>query len=168
MLAILKVIYPKYSKHWPYTYEFNFTTMIPQVDLFSFIFWKKLKTPKRHFEINWPLALPKTARSAQTHKSISFIWIVLSTLYAYLWPFYQNIDKIMYFLLCPKEFALFFCTCSACCCSWACMLHFSTAWIHMINCTFCYLAIVARTQWGQVSSDAEFLFSIFFDFLNAS
>ena len=35
--------------------EFYFTTMIPQVDLFSSIFWKKLKTPKKHFEINWPL-----------------------------------------------------------------------------------------------------------------
>ena len=30
------------------------------------------------------LALPKTARSAQTHKIISFIWIVWSTLYVYL------------------------------------------------------------------------------------
>ena len=27
------------------------------VDLFSFVFWKKVKTPKRHFEINWPLHL---------------------------------------------------------------------------------------------------------------
>ena len=25
------------------------------IDLFSFVFWKKVKTPKRHFEINWPL-----------------------------------------------------------------------------------------------------------------
>ena len=32
--------------------KIEFTTMIPQVDLFSFIFWEKLKTPKRHFEIN--------------------------------------------------------------------------------------------------------------------
>ena len=31
------------------------------------------------------LALPKTADSPQTHKSISFIWIVWSTLYVYLW-----------------------------------------------------------------------------------
>ena len=31
------------------------------------------------------LALPKTAGSAQTHKSISFIWIVWSALYVYLW-----------------------------------------------------------------------------------
>ena len=30
------------------------------------------------------LALPKTAGSAQTHKSVSFIWIVWSTLYVYL------------------------------------------------------------------------------------
>ena len=32
--------------------KIDFTTVIPQVDLFSFIFWKKLKTAKRHFEIN--------------------------------------------------------------------------------------------------------------------
>ena len=31
------------------------------------------------------LALPKLAGSAQTHKSVSFIWIVWSTLYVYLW-----------------------------------------------------------------------------------
>ena len=30
------------------------------------------------------LALPKTAHSAQTHKSVRFIWIVWSTLYVYL------------------------------------------------------------------------------------
>ena len=29
-----------------------------QVDLFSFVFWRKLKSPKRHFEIIWPLVLP--------------------------------------------------------------------------------------------------------------
>ena len=37
------------------TKKFDFNTMIPQVDLFSFVFWEKLKTPRRHFEINWPL-----------------------------------------------------------------------------------------------------------------
>ena len=37
--------------------EFNFTTMIPQVALFSFVFWRKLKTPKSYFEINQPLVL---------------------------------------------------------------------------------------------------------------
>ena len=31
------------------------------------------------------LGLPKTAGSAQTHKSMSVIWIVWSTLYVYLW-----------------------------------------------------------------------------------
>ena len=30
----------------------NSTTMKPQVDLFSFVFWKKWKTTKRHFKIN--------------------------------------------------------------------------------------------------------------------
>ena len=33
------------------TKEFDFTTMIPQIDLFSFIFWRKLKATKKHFEI---------------------------------------------------------------------------------------------------------------------
>ena len=28
---------------------------LPQVDLFWFVFWINLKTPKIHFEINWPL-----------------------------------------------------------------------------------------------------------------
>ena len=37
------------------TKYFDFTTMIPQVDFFSLVFWEKLKTPKRHFEIKWPL-----------------------------------------------------------------------------------------------------------------
>ena len=32
--------------------KFDLTTMIPQVDLLSFLFWKNLKTPKRHFEIS--------------------------------------------------------------------------------------------------------------------
>jgi hypothetical protein len=31
------------------------------------------------------LVLPKTAHSPQTNKSISFVWIVWSTLYVYLW-----------------------------------------------------------------------------------
>ena len=33
------------------TNKFYFTTMKPLVHLFSFIFWRKLKAPKRHFEI---------------------------------------------------------------------------------------------------------------------
>ena len=38
------------------TNEFYFTTMRPHVDLFSFVFWRKLMTLKRRFEIKWPLA----------------------------------------------------------------------------------------------------------------
>ena len=40
------------------------------------------------------LALPKTTRSSQTHKSISFIWIVWSTLYVYLWwtPTFKRVN----------------------------------------------------------------------------
>ena len=41
------------SKKW--TNESNFTTMIPQVDLLSFVFWGKSTNQKNHFEIKWPL-----------------------------------------------------------------------------------------------------------------
>ena len=37
--------------------EFEFTSMIPKGQL-SFVFWK---TPKRYFEINWPLMITKFA-----------------------------------------------------------------------------------------------------------
>ena len=37
--------------------KFNFTTMIPQVDFFSFGFWRKLKIPKLYFKIDWPLEI---------------------------------------------------------------------------------------------------------------
>ena len=37
--------------------KFDFTTMLPQVELFSFGFLGELKTPKRYFEINWPLRI---------------------------------------------------------------------------------------------------------------
>ena len=30
---------------------------VPQVDLFLFVFWRKLTTPRNHFEINWPLVV---------------------------------------------------------------------------------------------------------------
>ena len=35
--------------------------MIPQVDLFLFVFWRKPKAPKIYFEINWPLSTPVNA-----------------------------------------------------------------------------------------------------------
>ena len=38
-----------------------------------------------YLNFNAVLALRKLAGSAQTHQSISFIWIVWSTLYVYLW-----------------------------------------------------------------------------------
>ena len=57
------------------TNELYFTTLKPQVDLFSFVFWRKLKTPKRHFEINWPLVW-RTLKKAIT--AISTIGLICS------------------------------------------------------------------------------------------
>ena len=35
----------------------NMNITVPLADLFSFFFWKNLKTPRRQFEINWPLVV---------------------------------------------------------------------------------------------------------------
>ena len=55
----------KLTFHPKNEHTFDFTTMIPQVDMFLFIFRKKLKTPKRHFKINWP--------SLHTHNQIHLL-----------------------------------------------------------------------------------------------
>ena len=97
-----KVIYTKYSKHCPYTVAHTIDCVCSKINhvlnhgLFISLF--KLLSCHIHwigyvfslFNISYlnlkiDLALPKTASSAQTHKSISFIWIVWRTLYVYLW-----------------------------------------------------------------------------------
>ena len=59
---------------------------------FSFHFFKLTSCPIHwivcvlaYLNFRAVLVLPKTTGSAQTHKSMSFIWIVWSTLYEYLW-----------------------------------------------------------------------------------
>ena len=47
------------------TNEFYFTTMKPQIDLFSFVFWRKLKTPKIHFAIKWPITCSSELRYSE-------------------------------------------------------------------------------------------------------
>ena len=44
--------------------------MIPQVDLFSFIFWRKLKAPKRHLKIIWHLVGSKTVWNLKIWKGL--------------------------------------------------------------------------------------------------
>ena len=51
------------------TKKFDLTTMIPQVDLFSFVFWKNLKSPKRHFEIMYENVLFERKQSFDPLKS---------------------------------------------------------------------------------------------------
>ena len=63
-----EVIYSKYSKLWPYT-----------VAYIEFYMCYPIQISYLNFEA--VLVLPKTAGSAQTHNSISFIWIVWSTVY---------------------------------------------------------------------------------------
>ena len=48
--------------------------MIPQVDLFLFVFWRKPKTPKNHFEIIWPLASIILDESSRTHTYFCQLW----------------------------------------------------------------------------------------------
>ena len=37
--------------------KINFITVVPQFELFSFGFLGELKTPERHFKIDWPLVI---------------------------------------------------------------------------------------------------------------
>ena len=46
-------------------------------DLFSLVFWRKLKTPKRDFEIIWPLAETKQ----KNHDIFEWTKILFSTVY---------------------------------------------------------------------------------------
>ena len=96
-----KVMYPKYSKHWPYPVAYTIDCVCSKMlnhglnhGLFLSLF--KLTPCPIHwivyvlaylnfiFEFKAVLALPKMVRSAQTHKNISFIWIVWSSLYVNL------------------------------------------------------------------------------------
>ena len=56
------------------TNELDFSTMIPQVDLFLFVFWRKLTTPKNHFEINWPF-IQYTEIKQNINLTLFFIFI---------------------------------------------------------------------------------------------
>ena len=69
------------------TIEFYFTTMKPQVDLFSFVCFRKLKTPKRHFKITWPLIMTALVESTFHNISQSFMY-VLTFILTYEGKFY--------------------------------------------------------------------------------
>ena len=78
------IVFAENVKSWFKSWVFPFTfqaSILPHtincmcLSLFEFHTWIF-----EHF-----LVLPKTAGSAQTQKSMSFIWIVWSTLYVYLW-----------------------------------------------------------------------------------
>ena len=54
----------------PKNEQTNLTFLL--VDLFLFVFWKKVKTTKRHFKINWPLVTVKsTVGISQTFVTFS-------------------------------------------------------------------------------------------------
>ena len=99
-----KVIHPKYSKHWPYSVAHTIDCVCCKMlnhrlnHGFFLSLFKLIPCPIQwivcvlaylnfifEYYSSFSTALPKTASSAQTHKSISFIWIVWSTLYVYLW-----------------------------------------------------------------------------------
>ena len=63
------------------------------VDVFYVIRPYQIPPPSLYSKI---FAMPNTARSVQTHKSISFIWIVWSTLYVYFWSWSEiwDLDEV--------------------------------------------------------------------------
>ena len=73
--------------------------------LILFVFWKKLKTPKRHFEINWPLVLvqqiTKMAKLFSFADLFRLNWIlnIRSILKLCNWSFYGRIVQKYWILL---------------------------------------------------------------------
>ena len=87
---LVKVIYTKYSKRWLYTVAHTIDYVCSKINSswfnpwFSFYFSSLCPAPFKAV-----LALPKMTHFAQTHRSVSFIWIVWSTLYVNLWYHHQ-------------------------------------------------------------------------------
>ena len=88
------------------TKKFNFTTTIPQVDLFSFVFWEKLKTPKRHFKINWPLGPARAMKQLSYYEFwvcvVHLIHCIGRRLIGTYLPYFetaQNLSRAIWFLL---------------------------------------------------------------------
>ena len=71
---ILKANYGNLNSSKKRTKKIDFTTMIPQVDLFSFVFWRKLKASKRHFEIKWPLVRTRLVH-VSTLQKLNIFWM---------------------------------------------------------------------------------------------
>ena len=96
-----------------WTNKFDFTTMIPQVDLFSFDFWEKLKTPKRRFETNWPLRMPQTFGAiflfvlTTFHNFCGLPLYVLNTRWTILTTFsitlYYSVNNLIWICNCSKS-----------------------------------------------------------------
>ena len=63
-------------------------------DLFSFVFWKKLKTPIKHFEIIWPLTWHKCCHIMTiTTRKVAFFQKVSTdafVIYSNIWHFKAN------------------------------------------------------------------------------
>ena len=95
-----KDIYPKYSKHWPCTVAYTIDCVCSKMlndGLNHGLFLSLFKLIPYHIHISYlnfkaVLAMPKTACSTQTHKSISFIWIVWSTLYVNLCALHKSLQ----------------------------------------------------------------------------
>ena len=80
-----------------------------EVDMFPFVFWKKLKTSKRHFEITWTLVYEFRARLAASSydKRINFSSFVEK--YHYILSKIVNLNFVVKMMLnhrsmCPIEF----------------------------------------------------------------
>ena len=77
------------------TNEFYFTTMKPQVDLFfPFVFWRKLRMPKIHFEINWPIPILGTLlrKNKQKSKILNSIQYFLFESFNF-WSYFENFNQ---------------------------------------------------------------------------
>ena len=78
-------------KKW--TKNFDFTTMVPRVELFFVRFLVKFKTPKRDFEINWPLVSALNFHPYPPSPFIFLLSILISLTNLFKFPTFSQIGK---------------------------------------------------------------------------
>ena len=79
--SISKCFFGMFNSPKKRTKKFDFTTNVPQVELFLFVLWEnwrmKMKKTKKHFEINWPLPRVSQKKRIIIFRAIQ-IWDVWS------------------------------------------------------------------------------------------
>ena len=112
---ISKYLFGIFNSPKKQTKKFDFTTMVPQVELFSFVFWENWRHLKRHFKIKWQIGgLPVFAISFNSvyklrininlfNKKVNLI-SNYTMFFFFTFKCYANFDKIGGRFICNSDY----------------------------------------------------------------